>query len=110
MDREHGGAKGAEGLESAALFVAFLTPEYQSDLRASEEYAEADKKGLAKLHVWAAKFVPNGWLKAALKETEKYADHDLPEGLFARLTSQVLDFGCAGLHSSKSLHLLSCVP
>lgn len=90
MDRECGGAKGSAGLGEAGLFVAVLTGGYQREARAAEEYAAADAKGLPKLHLWPGRFLPHGWLKAALKEPDKYSTHDLPDAL-STLTAQQLD-------------------
>ena len=52
MDLQGSGANGIAGLESAAMIVCFLTPKYNESEHACNEYSEATKRNIPKLHIW----------------------------------------------------------
>ena len=52
MDLYESGANGIAGLESAAMIVCFLTPKYNESEHTCNEYSEATKRNIPKLHIW----------------------------------------------------------
>jgi hypothetical protein len=52
MDLYESGANGIAGLESAAMIVCFLSPKYNESEHTCNEYSEATKRNIPKLHIW----------------------------------------------------------
>ena len=74
MDTKESGANSIAGLPDAAMLMCFLTPTYIDTAHTREEYAEATKRTIPKLHIWTQRFETRGWLKTIIREQKGRAD------------------------------------